>query len=124
MGSLLYRHNILDHYQNPRHFGKGDAKARTAEASNPMCGDKLTLYVDADQSGNIRAISFEGEGCAISMASASLLLENAMETNMSFDELCALPPSCVYDLLGVPISSAREDCALLILLAIKKVKQG
>lgn len=124
MGSLLYRHTILDHYQSPRHFGKGSAKARTAEASNPLCGDKLTLYVDADRGGKIRHISFEGEGCAISMASASLLLEKVVEENMNFDALYALSPACIYDLLGVPISSARQDCALLILSAVKKVKQG
>ena len=124
MASLLYRHTILDHYQNPRHFGKGGANARTGEASNPMCGDKLTLYVDADRTGKIRAISFEGEGCAISMASASLFLEKVVEENLTFDELHALPPVYIYELLGVPISSARQDCALLILSAVKKIKRS
>lgn len=74
----LYRELILDHARHPRNFGRlGDA-ALTANGINPLCGDKLTLYVDVDARNCIRAVSFEGSGCAISMASASLLTDSVI----------------------------------------------
>ena len=119
MSNLLYRQHIVDHYQNPRHFGRMPKPTWSAEASNPLCGDKLTLYVSADDEGKIYDISFAGEGCAISMASASMLLEKVSETGMGMRDLLAVSPSYIYELLGVPISAAREKCALLILSTIK-----
>lgn len=71
----LYRELILDHARRPRHFGKIDAATHTAEGINPLCGDKLKLYLQLDENRIIRAAGFEGSGCAISMASASLLTE-------------------------------------------------
>ena len=71
----LYRELILDHARNPRHFGRLEAATHTAEGINPLCGDKLKLYLALDDDGTIREVSFEGSGCAISMASASLLTE-------------------------------------------------
>lgn len=71
----LYRELILDHARSPRHFGRlGDA-THTAEGINPLCGDKLRLYVRLDDDQKIAAASFEGSGCAISVASASLLTD-------------------------------------------------
>ena len=71
----LYRELILDHARNPRHFRKlGDA-THTAEGINPLCGDKLHLYFRLDDDGIIREATFEGSGCAISVASASLLTD-------------------------------------------------
>ncbi|MDH3351338.1 MAG: SUF system NifU family Fe-S cluster assembly protein [Gammaproteobacteria bacterium] len=71
----LYRELILDHARNPRHFGKIDHPTHTAEGINPLCGDKLRLSVRVDRHGNIADASFEGSGCAISVASASLLTD-------------------------------------------------
>ena len=71
----LYRELILDHARNPRHFGKLDDATHTAEGINPLCGDKLRLFVRLDDARNISAASFEGSGCAISVASASLLTD-------------------------------------------------
>jgi nitrogen fixation NifU-like protein len=70
----LYRELILDHARHPRHFGKLDAPTHTAAGINPLCGDKLTLYLQVDGQ-RIHAAAFEGSGCAISMASASLLTD-------------------------------------------------
>ena len=70
----LYRDVILDHNRSPRNFGTLPPPARTAEGHNPLCGDRLALFVDVDQ-GRIRDLKFEGQGCAISMASASLMTE-------------------------------------------------
>jgi len=71
----LYRELILDHARNPRHFGKLDNPTHTAEGINPLCGDKLRLFVALDDNDRIGAASFEGSGCAISVASASLLTD-------------------------------------------------
>ena len=74
----LYRELILDHSRHPRHFGKlGDA-THSAEGINPLCGDKLRLYLQLGEDDTIRDASFEGSGCAISMASASLLTDTVI----------------------------------------------
>ena len=71
----LYRELILDHARSPRHFGKLDNATHTAEGINPLCGDKLRLFVQIDADDKIMSASFEGSGCAISVASASLLTD-------------------------------------------------
>ncbi len=77
----LYRELILDHARSPRHFGKLDDITHTAEGINPLCGDKLKLYLNIDADRTISAVAFEGSGCAISVASASLLTETVMGLN-------------------------------------------
>jgi len=77
----LYRELILDHARKPRHFGKLDGATHTALGINPLCGDKLHLYLRVDESGKICDAQFEGSGCAISVASASLLTENVIGLN-------------------------------------------
>ncbi len=71
----LYRELILDHARSPRHFGKLADQTHTAEGVNPLCGDKLKLYLQIDTDGRIRDAAFEGSGCAISVASASLMTD-------------------------------------------------
>ncbi|MDJ0698827.1 MAG: SUF system NifU family Fe-S cluster assembly protein [Woeseiaceae bacterium] len=71
----LYRELILDHARNPRHFGKLESATHSAEGINPLCGDKLKLYLHLDDSSTIIDAAFEGSGCAISVASASLLTD-------------------------------------------------
>lgn len=71
----LYRELILDHARSPRHFGKPTGYTHTAKGLNPLCGDKLDLYLDIDDQGKIAGAAFEGSGCAISVASASLLTD-------------------------------------------------
>lgn len=71
----LYRELVLDHSRNPRHFGRLDGATHTADGINPLCGDKLRLYLRVNDSGEIESSSFEGSGCAISVASASLMTE-------------------------------------------------
>lgn len=70
----LYRDVIVDHNRNPRNFGKLDPADAHADGHNPLCGDRLSLYVNLD-GGRIREVKFDGSGCAISVASASLLTE-------------------------------------------------
>ena len=74
----LYRELILDHARHPRHFGKLDGATHSAEGVNPLCGDRLTLFLTLDKKNAIQDVRFLGSGCAISMASASLLTDAVM----------------------------------------------
>jgi nitrogen fixation NifU-like protein len=76
MGEMreLYQEMILDHHRHPRNYGKLPDANRHAEGFNPLCGDRVTVYV-AIEGGRVRDISFEGSGCAICMASCSLMTE-------------------------------------------------
>jgi nitrogen fixation NifU-like protein len=71
--SELYQEVILDHNRKPRNFQKLPDANRSAEGFNPLCGDQITLYLKVDEGGVIRDIAFQGSGCAISKASASLM---------------------------------------------------
>ena len=71
----LYQEIILDHGKNPRNFGKCKDFTSDAKGHNPLCGDKVHIYTNLDKDKKILDISFEGEGCAISLASASILTE-------------------------------------------------
>jgi nitrogen fixation NifU-like protein len=71
--SELYQEVILDHNRKPRNFRKLSDANRSAEGFNPLCGDQLTVYLKLDEGGVIRDIAFQGSGCAISKASASLM---------------------------------------------------
>jgi nitrogen fixation NifU-like protein len=74
----LYRELILDHARSPRHFGKLEQATHSAEGINPLCGDKLRMYLRVDADDTISDARFEGSGCAISVASASLLMETVI----------------------------------------------
>lgn len=87
----LYRDVIVDHNRSPRNFRKIAAADRALEGFNPLCGDKLTVYLKLD-GGRISDLSFEGSGCAISVASASLMTERLKgktraEAEKLFDEV-------------------------------------
>jgi nitrogen fixation protein NifU and related proteins len=71
----LYQEVIFDHNRNPRNFGRPAHFDRVSEGFNPLCGDRLTLYIVFDAEGRVAQAAFEGQGCAISTASASLMTE-------------------------------------------------
>ena len=71
----LYQDVILDHSRHPRHHGVLDGASHKAEGYNPLCGDRVTVYLKLDESGRVADIKFEGKGCAISQASASMVVE-------------------------------------------------
>ena len=71
----LYQEIILDHGKNPRNYGKCENFTNDAKGHNPLCGDKVHIYTNLDKDKKILDISFEGEGCAISLASSSILTE-------------------------------------------------
>ena len=94
----LYRDLILDHARNPRHFGKLPHTTHSAEGINPLCGDKLRLYLDVDADATIRQVAFEGSGCAISVASASLLTDTVI--GLRADEALAFFDAVTAQLAG------------------------
>jgi len=72
--SDLYQEVILDHNKRPRNFHRMEQPSRHADGHNPLCGDRVTIYLDIED-GRVRDVSFEGSGCAISKASASMMTE-------------------------------------------------
>jgi len=71
----LYQEIILDHGKNPRNLGKFENFNKDAKGHNPLCGDKVHIFLKLDENKNVNDIAFEGEGCAISMASASIMTD-------------------------------------------------
>jgi len=80
----LYQEIILDHGKNPRNKGKCEGFTNEAKAHNPLCGDKVHIYLKLNKDKQIENLSFEGEGCAISLASASILTETVKGKDLSF----------------------------------------
>lgn len=109
----LYREIILDHFRDPRNKGHLARPDRVGNATNTTCGDKLTLELKLDQDGRVSNVAFDGQGCAISQASASLLTEEMI--GKSLKEIQAMSKEDVFRLLGGPVNPGRENCALLIL---------
>jgi nitrogen fixation NifU-like protein len=108
----LYRENILDHYRNPRNWGLQDDYTVNEEGINTLCGDKIVIQVDVVE-GKIRNMRFEGEGCAISRAAASLLSENVK--GQSVKKIEDMSIKNVEELLGVEVPPMRVKCAILAL---------
>ena len=115
--SMDYRDYILDHYRNPRNYGKLDSANAHAEDSNPLCGDQLgiDLLIEGDRVAEVR---FKGRGCAISQASASMLSE--MIEGKPVEEVAQLGKDDILDALGIPISPARTKCAFLCLRVLHR----
>lgn len=111
-----YRQKILDHYRHPRNFGPLAGATHRAVRLNPLCGDEVTLELNVRR-GRVRAVGFQGRGCAISMAATSLLTVAA--DGKSVAAIGRLTPAAVLTLLGVPISPARHQCALLSFQALQ-----
>ena len=80
----LYQEIILDHGKTPRNKGKCEGYTHDAQAYNPLCGDKVHIYLKLDKGKHITDMSFEGEGCAISLASASILTDTLKGKGFSF----------------------------------------
>ncbi|MEW6580429.1 MAG: iron-sulfur cluster assembly scaffold protein [Chloroflexota bacterium] len=114
----LYMENIIDHGQHPRNFGELlDPADIEYEDDNPFCGDHLHLTLQLDDQDRVKAVSWQGEGCTISQASASMLGEEII--GKTLDELRSLDRQAVLDLLGIPLSPTRLKCALLSLKVLK-----
>lgn len=113
----LYREIIVDRYKNP-HFKGTLANADISfEDENPLCGDQIHIDLKVDEQGVIQEAVFNGHGCAISQASADLLIENVI--GKTVDVVKKMTKQDILDLLGIELGPVRLKCALLPLKVIK-----
>lgn len=113
----LYREQIIDRYKNPRMRGKLDPHDYSYEDDNPLCGDHLRIDLRVDGDGRVQEAAFSGEGCAISQASADLLMESVV--GKSLDEVKGYGKEAVLEMLGIELGPVRLKCALLSLKVLK-----
>ncbi|MFO7927661.1 MAG: Fe-S cluster assembly sulfur transfer protein SufU [Halobacteriota archaeon] len=111
LGSDMYRQQILDHYKNPRNYGELEDADIEHVGENPMCGDTIKMFIQLDDDDAIEHVSFVGDGCAISQASASML--SGELRGRSLDEVEAMDRDDIVDMLGVELSPMRIKCAVL-----------
>lgn len=122
MDDSIYREQIIDLYENPLNFGSLDPADIEYEEDNPLCGDVIRIFIRLDDEQKVSEVKWQGQGCAISLASASLLTEEIK--GMSLDELKAFDKEELLDLLGIQLSMTRIKCALLSLKVLKAGAYG
>lgn len=107
----IYQERILDHYEDPYHRGHCHHTTHRHQENNPLCGDVIQIELDLDERGKIREIYFEGEGCRISQAAASILAEHI--DGKTIDEVKQFSAQDMLDLFGPRLSVLRQKCCLL-----------
>ncbi len=112
----LYRELILDHYQHPHNHGEIPEADISYEDSNPLCGDKIRIDIRL-KNNIVEDVKFNGKGCAISQASASMLTDELL--GKSLDDVKKIDKQFILDMLGIPLGPTRIKCALLPLKVIK-----
>tara|TARA_B100000965_G_scaffold251494_1_gene211559 strand:+ start:493 stop:945 length:453 start_codon:yes stop_codon:yes gene_type:complete len=140
----LYQEIILDHGKNPRNKGKCDKFNRDAKAHNPLCGDKVHIYLKLNKEKKVEDLSFEGEGCAISLASASILTDTIKgkdfnttkkiineflsmikeKSNINLDILNDDQKTTIMSLSGVKKFPMRVKCATMAWHAFMSALEG
>ena len=134
----LYQDVLMDHNRRPRNFQKLDDANRSAEGFNPLCGDQVTLYLKVDHDDKIEDIGFQGVGCAISKASASMMTDvvkglSIKDAEAIFDSFRHMLTNEEYDadllgdaeiLSGVSKYPARIKCAVLSWHTLKSALDG
>ena len=118
----LFRENILDHYRHPRHKGNLEHPTHSFQDENPLCGDNIRIDLHVDENDIIDDVRFDGHGCSISLASASMLVERLK--GMPLEEAKKLSKEDILDLLGIELGPVRLKCALLSLKVLKGAIYG
>jgi nitrogen fixation protein NifU and related proteins len=113
----LYREVIIEHYKNPSYRGRLDPHDISFEDNNPLCGDHIVIDLKVDQNNNVTDARFDGHGCAISQASADLLIESVI--GKPLDEVKKINKQDILDMLGIDLGPVRLKCALLSLKVLK-----
>ena len=115
--SSLYSEIILDYYRHPRNKGSLAHPQVQAKDTNPLCGDVVEIQMELDKSDNVKDVRFNGHGCAISQASASMLTELVKGKNLN--EARKISKEDILSLIGGQLSAVRLKCALLSLKVLK-----
>ena len=113
----FYREIIIDRYKNPLNQGTFDPHDISFEDDNPLCGDHIRIDIRVGEDGQVNEAVFDGHGCAISLASADLLMESIQGKTM--DEVKALTKEDILGMLGIELGPVRLKCALLSLKVLK-----
>ena len=113
----FYRELIIDRYKNPQRRGELDPHDYSYEDDNPLCGDELRIDLRVDGDQIVTDAAFTGKGCAISLASADLLVESIIGKNL--DEIKKLTKDDIIEMLGIELGPVRLKCALLSLKVLK-----
>lgn len=113
----LYREQIIERYKNPQYRGHLDPHDIYFEDDNPLCGDHIEVTLRLGEDGVVKEAAFEGKGCAISQASADLLMEAIH--GKPLEEVKQMSKQDVLDLLGIDLGPVRLKCALLSLKVLK-----
>jgi len=115
--SSIYSEIILDYYRHPRNKGSLNNPKIKAKDSNPLCGDVVEIQIELDGDSHVKDVKFNGQGCAISQASASMLTE--LVKGKSLDDVRKISKENVLSLIGGELSGVRMKCALLSLKVLK-----
>jgi len=113
----LYREVIIEHYKNPSYRGHLDPHDIQFEDSNPLCGDHIEITLQTAEDGTVKDARFDGRGCAISQASADLLIESII--GKPLDDVKQLNKDSILEMLGIDLGPVRLKCALLSLKVLK-----
>ena len=113
----LYREQIIERYKSPQYRGHLDPHDIYFEDDNPLCGDHIEITIRVDESDRVAEAAFDGKGCAISQASADLLVESIH--GKSLVEVKDMNKGDVLDMLGIELGPVRLKCALLSLKVLK-----
>jgi nitrogen fixation NifU-like protein len=113
----LYRELIIDRYKSPQFRGSLDPHDISFEDDNPLCGDHIRIELRVDENGAVSEAVFDGHGCAISQASADLLMETIQ--GKQIDDVKQMTKEDILDLLGIELGPVRLKCALLSLKVLK-----
>ncbi len=108
---------IMEHYEDPINWGSMEDADVVQKIGNPGCADVITVYLKINGEGHVERISFEGEGCTLSMAGTSMVME--MVEGKTLEEVRAIPLDAVIEILGRELAMTRPKCSTLGINAVR-----